>query len=256
MKLSTKKLFTHSKNIKKRNLISNKNIINSSKTIVNPKLSEKLISPFMKSKNKYNKIKNKEKRKFEQKINKIEIKSKIDNSPDFIDNDITERNSFILTAETETNRYYHEEKIKVTDFFETSKKSELKSFSTIDNDNFGNNNINKKQEKNINKSKINSIKIEIYHNNDILQIQKNNLVKFDLKRIQFRNFGRKILSVKENLNNLKIRDLLEIKDEIKKNNDESNEDNSLFENFYNKSNDSSFLDSSFREDIANNFLES
>ena len=114
----------------------------------------------MKSKNKFNKIKNKEKRKL-QKINKIEIKSKIDNSPDFIDNDITERNSFILTAETETNRYYHEEKIKVTDFFETSKKSELKSFSTIDNDNFGNNNINKKQEKNINKSKINSIKIEI-----------------------------------------------------------------------------------------------
>ena len=166
MKLSTKKLFTYPKSITKKNLISNKNIINSSKTIVNPKLSEKLISPFMKSKNKFNKIKNKEKRKL-QKINKIEIKSKIDNSPDFIDNDITERNSFILTAETETNRYYHEEKIKVTDFFETSKKSELKSFSTIDNDNFGNNNINKKQEKNINKSKINSIKIKIYHNNDI-----------------------------------------------------------------------------------------
>ena len=62
--------------------------------------------------------------------------------------------------------------------------------------------------------------------------------------------GRRILSTKFNQN---IKTLLNNDNENKNKNDESN-NNSLFENYNNKSMDSSFLDSSIGEDLVKTIL--
>ena len=89
-----------------------------------------------------------------------------------IHEDISELNNIMPTIETETNRYISNKKFNYDLLFDAFKNSELKS--TIIMDNEGNNNFNceqkkiiegyfdkkKKLEKDINKCKINKIKVE------------------------------------------------------------------------------------------------
>lgn len=171
-----------------------------------------------------------------------------------------------------------------------SKSSKLKK--TIIMDNNGNNNLNSEQkqfivdcfdkkeklEKNVNKYKINSIKVQKYNNNNISSKQNNNVINKINKRInlKFKNINFNFVhDYKNGMNTDRYRKintrkhLLSTKDNTKfkeffnfeerKENDiinfyKSNDDkesNSIFENYNNKSFDSSFLDSS----LAENFLE-
>ena len=151
------------------------------------------------------------------------------------------------------------------------KISELKSAFIIDNN--GNSNLNLEQKKileeylvgkhnlenNISKCKINTIKVENYHRNDNLFKENNTEIVAEMKKNNNKNqnkiipscvnelknkpyFIEKYLTKKNNRNNY----LLE--NEI--NDNESEETNSLFENYYTNSQNSSFLNSSFGEELA------
>ena len=151
------------------------------------------------------------------------------------------------------------------------KISELKSAFIIDNN--GNSNLNLEQKKileeylvgkhnfenNISKCKINTIKVENYHRNDNLFKENNTEIVDETKKNNNKNqnkiipscvnelknkpyFIEKYLTKKNNRNNY----LLE--NEI--NDNESEETNSLFENYYTNSQNSSFLNSSFGEELA------
>jgi hypothetical protein len=151
------------------------------------------------------------------------------------------------------------------------KISELKSAFIIDNN--GNSNLNLEQKKileeyldgkhnlenNISKCKINTIKVENYHRNDNLFKENNTGIVAETKKNNNKNqnkiipscvnelknkpyFIEKYLTKKNNRNNY----LLE--NEI--NDNESEETNSLFENYYTNSQNSSFLNSSFGEELA------
>ena len=151
------------------------------------------------------------------------------------------------------------------------KISELKSAFIIDNN--GNSNLNLEQKKileeylvgkhnlenNISKCKINTIKVENYHRNDNLFKENNAEIVAETKKNNNKNqnkiipscvnelknkpyFIEKYLTKKNNRNNY----LLE--NEI--NDNESEETNSLFENYYTNSQNSSFLNSSFGEELA------
>jgi hypothetical protein len=151
------------------------------------------------------------------------------------------------------------------------KISELKSAFIIDNN--GNSNLNLEQKKileeyldgkhnlenNISKCKINTIKVENYHRNDNLFKENNTGIVAETKKNNNKNqnkiipscvnelknkpyFIEKYLTKKNNRNNY----LLE--NEI--NDNESEETNSLFENYYTNSQNSSFLNSSFGEELG------
>ena len=147
----------------------------------------------------------------------------------------------------------------------------MKSACIIDNN--GNSNLNLEQKKileeyldgkhnlenNISKCKINTIKVENYHRNDNLFKENNTEIVDETKKNNSKNqnkiipscvnelknkpyFIEKYLTKKNNRNNY----LLE--NEI--NDNESEETNSLFENYYTNSQNSSFLNSSFGEELA------
>lgn len=205
----------------------------------------------------------------------------------YFNEDLSELNTnMIPTIETEIDQYISNKEFNYDELYNAFKNSELKS--TIIVDNKGNNNLNLEQkkfienyfdkkkelEKNIQNCKINTIKVEKYHCNDIHmkqnKSQMNNLNQKHInnlkineshqnkKKIQI-SLGKKNLSMKENL---RIRDLLEIKDEKDKesnfvinSDDESEENNSIFENFQKNLNDSSFISSSEGEDMVMAFNE-
>ena len=214
----------------------------------------------------------------------------------YINEDISELNNIMPTIETETNRYISNKKFNYDLHFNTFKNSVLMSTIIMDNEGNNNFNCEqkkiiegyfdkkKKLEKDINKCKINKIKVEKYNSNNIHikqnKSQMNHINKrnfsnlkisdcnFNKNKIQFPSrkkgnkafMGRKILSMKENL---LIRDLLEnndVKDKdsnfVINSDDESEENNSIFENCQKKSNDSSFLSSSEGHDLIMAFKES
>jgi len=151
------------------------------------------------------------------------------------------------------------------------KVSELKSAFIIDNN--GNSNLNLEQKKiiedylyrkhnlenNISECKINNIKVENYHKNDVLfkekntsnfdETKKNNIqnkqkiIPFDINKFKNKPSSKEKFLIKKNIKN---NNLLE----NKINDNESEEVNSLFENYYTNSPNSSFLTSSFGEELA------
>lgn len=204
---------------------------------------------------------------------------------DFLNNtdEISDFNNLASTLESESIRQANEP-FDIEKLCDKFKNSSLKSNFIIDDE--GNNNLNFEQKKiiedyfdkkknlkqNINTCRINIIKVQEYNKNDIsskgndclynqkikhINIKNNVIVNANKKKIiplQFghlRNkleIGRRILSTKFNQN---IKTLLNNDNENK--NDESN-NNSLFENYNNKSMDSSFLDSSIGEDLVKTIL--
>ena len=213
----------------------------------------------------------------------------------YLNEDLSERDNMTPTIETETNGYINNKEFDYDELFNAFKNSELKTTIIMDNCGNSNLNCEQKKiienyfykkkelEKNIKKCNINTIKVEKYHCNDIhMKQNKSQMVNLNNKNFsnsKINNFnlnkkkirmpfiekgnrfipGKKILSTKENL---LIRDLFEIKDEKNKENiyiinsdDESEENNSIFENFQKKSDDSSFIDSSEGEDLILAFKE-
>ena len=205
----------------------------------------------------------------------------------YLNEDLSELNNMMPTIETETNQYMNNKDFNLDELYHAFKNSELKS--TIILDNCGNNNLNCEQkkiidnyfdkkrelEKNIQNCKINIIKVERYNCNDIHikqnKSQMNNSNKKNINNLKIKelhqnktkiqiSLGKKILSMKENL---RIRDLLEIKDEkdkeskfvINSDDNELEENNSIFENCQKNLNDSSFISSSEGEDIVMAFNE-
>ena len=206
---------------------------------------------------------------------------------DFLNNtdEISDFNNLASTLESESIRQANEP-FDIEKLCDKFKNSSLKSNFIIDDK--GNNNLNFEQKKiiedyfdkkknlkqNINTCRINTIKVQEYNKNDIsskgndclynqkikhINIKNNVIVNANKKAIiplQFghlRNrleIGRRILSTKFNQN---IKTLLNNDNENKNKNDESN-NNSLFENYNNKSMDSSFLDSSIGEDLVKTIL--
>ena len=283
MELSTKKLFS-SKTIKARKkLIPNKKEkISIFKSNIKPKESattklkrnttkekgnnklgnnEALLSkinPFtsnqkkFKKKIKYNNLSS----KFEiSKFNTIKINHFLNNTQE----DISDFTNTASTARTEMNRQIQDE-FDLDKLHNEFKNSKLKSNFIIDDN--GNNNLNSEQKKiiedyfnnrkdtlqnNINKCKINGIKMK----------KSNKFGKqaraFYSTIVHYKNsldFGRRFLSSKEHN---KIKNFLDT-NVIKINyNDESKDNNSLFETFSGKSNDSSFINSDEDENLISAF---
>jgi phosphopantetheine adenylyltransferase len=151
------------------------------------------------------------------------------------------------------------------------KISEFKSAFIIDNN--GNSNLNLEQKKiiedylyrkhnlenNISECKINNIKVENYHKNDVLfkekntsnfdEMKKNNIkhqqkiIPFHINKFKTKPSSKEKYLIKKNIKN---NNLLE----NKINDNESEEVNSLFENYYTNSPNSSFLTSSFGDELA------
>ena len=149
--------------------------------------------------------------------------------------------------------------------------SEFKSAFIIDNN--GNSNLNLEQKKiiedylyrkhnlenNISECKINNIKVENYHKNDVLfkekntsnfdEMKKNNIkhqqkiIPFHINKFKTKPSSKEKYLIKKNIKN---NNLLE----NKINDNESEEVNSLFENYYTNSPNSSFLTSSFGDELA------
>ena len=187
------------------------------------------------------------------------------------DNDI---NNILLTSCSDSNPKIQDEYADfdlLCDLF--NKNSKLKTNIIIDNS--GNNNLNPEQEKFIKKflnkkeklgtdiqeCKINDVKVQNYNHNNILLKTKNYPSTKINRRIQNDIINKRVqyYSSKDN-NNLK--DYLGIIPKtVRKNNrninndDEIKENNSVFEECTNKSLDSSFLGSSFAEDLFMTFKE-
>jgi len=325
MKLTTtKKLFTFPKYPLKKSTKSAKKFIFSYKKFEKPKSDTKFITSLNKNKKvtkekqiktispKINPFNKKSCNLIKQKKRKIynPLSSKAQNinfnfckihnfCDNYFDDDLSELNNFIPTIETESNRHLKNNEFNLDELYNVFKNSELKS--TIIMDNCGNNNLNLEQkrfiedyfdkkkvlENNIKNCKINTIKVEKYHCNNIFKKESNsqlqNSNKLHFKNLKLNNIqskpikkkiqipfgilgkesrypaGRKILSMKENLI---IKNLLEKKNEEEKNekdiiicNDDDNDEelkdnNSIFEDYMNKSADSSFINSSEGEDLV------
>ena len=203
----------------------------------------------------------------------LKTKQNIWNKPiDIVDNtnDI-DINNIILTSESDSNKQIQSDYDDIEILCDLFKKnSKLKSNIIIDN--YGNNNLNSEQEKfitdcfnkkeklekNINKCKINTVKVQNYNHNDILLKQNkdlktekntNDILNRRLKRFSICDCKRrKFYSSKNNIiNNFFGFNLKKEKNENNTNKEEKDK-NSMFENNSNKSLDSSFLGSSIAED--------
>ena len=205
-----------------------------------------------------------------------------------LENDISDFNNIIFNTESDSIHQKQDEyDIEALINLFKYKSSKLKK--TIIMDNNGNNNLNSEQkkfiddcfdkkeklEKNVNKCKINSIKVQNYNDNNIFSKQKNTArnrgTNLKLKKINHNkeykiivNINKsKIINTRKHLlstkYNTKFKEILyfeERKDQDDNINfnrsDDDKENNSIFENCTNKSFDSSFLGSSLAEDLLEN----
>ena len=167
-------------------------------------------------------------------------------------------NDILLSSESDSNHNNENETETLCKMFQSSK---LKSTIILDSN--GNSNLNKEDKKfiedylnkkgtlknNINKCKINSIKVQNYNHNNILLKQKmlNNIAFNGKRKISDEPFLYK--KAKNKINNF-----LEISIKSEDEN-ENEENNSIFENCVNKSFDSSFLGSCLAEDFLIPFNE-
>lgn len=316
MKLSTKKLFSNEKLIPK-NKLSSKNTFqtSSNKAKINPRRSKKLNTYINKGKlttklNQLNQIPNTNTNAIKRKQKKIRTNNlscktqRFDyfdytKMNDFLNNteEISDFNNLASTLESESIKQRNEP-FDVEKLCDEFKNSALRSTFIIDYD--GNNYVNFEQKKiiedyfdkkknlenNINKCKINTIKVQEYHTNDIsskgiindclysqnlnkienINIQSNNnninnvnkKRKIPLKFVPLGNrlgIGRRMLSTKINQNmKILLNDENDKNNKNDNNNDELKNNNSLFENYNDKSMDSSFLDSSIGEELVKTIL--
>lgn len=308
MKLSTKKLFCNEKLISKKKLSSKNTFATSTnKAILKPRTRKRLNTCLNKDKilDKVNKIQKTLSSKRNKNIissNNISYKTQRFNFDhlkmnDFLNNteEISDFNNLASTLESESIKQINEP-FDVEKLCGEFKKSTLRSAFIMDDD--GNNYLNFEQKKiiedyfdkkknlqnNINKSKINTIKVQEYHKNDIsskcnandclyrqnlnekkdinIKTNDNNINNVNKKKIIPLKFGsmgnrlgigRRMLSTKINQNiKILLNDDNESKNENK--NDELKNNNSLFENYNDKSMDSSFLDSSIGEELVKTIL--
>ena len=164
-------------------------------------------------------------------------------------------NDILLTNESDSN---HNDENDFDTLCKMFQNSELKSTIILDNN--GNSNLNNEDKKfiedylnkketlknNINKCKINSIKVQNYnHNNILLKKMSNNLAFNDKRKVSDEPFL--YTKLKNKINNYFD---FSIKSE-----DENEDNNSIFEHCVNKSFDSSFLGSSLAEDFIIPFKE-
>ena len=248
---------------KDKNITGKKSIISN---ILSPELNRTNCRP----RNKKKKIVNNYLSSKTQKYKLSLLKNQNFNSKNEKKNTFDDFDNIMSTNETESvnNTIQDSDVEKLCSEF---KISELKSAFIIDNN--GNSNLNLEQKKileeyldgkhnlenNISKCKINTIKVENYHRNDNLFKENNTGIVAETKKNNNKNqnkiipscvselknkpyFIEKYLTKKNNRNNY----LLE--NEI--NDNESEETNSLFENYYTNSQNSSFLNSSFGEELA------
>ena len=185
-------------------------------------------------------------------------------------------NDTLFTSESDSN---HNDEKDFEELCEKFKKCKFKSTIIVDNN--GNSNLNNEEKKfiedyldkkenlenNINKCKINSIKVQNYNHNNILLKQKtesNKALDFKLKNYELNNMRNDFLNKGNNKRKMSNKPFLYNKekntisnffdfsgkseDENEKE-DNDKENNSMFENCTNKSFDSSFLGSSLAEDF-------
>ena len=196
-------------------------------------------------------------------------------------------NNILLTSESDSNKYENDIKDEKTveqeyDFdtlHKIFKKSSLKSTIIIDNK--GNNNLNSEQKEiignyfnfnkkntinSVKKVKINTIPIQIYKENNTLFSEKKPVIKSNSRnKINVYNFNSKDLKSFNEIENKKIvhkkiystKEAIKTSDELEekfglkleKNKINEIDNNSIFENYTNKSIDSSFLGSSLDDDF-------
>ena len=291
MKLSTKKLFKSTQKPKyskmqkqKPSAVNSNNKINPNHTSKIGQMSSKTILMKINPFNSDNKIR-KQQKHITTKLPTLQLKSPNDKNL-LSDLDNNANNYFNLpNNESDSNKKIHDEEMDIEVLRNLFHSSKLNKALIMDDQ--GNNNIDSEQkqlikncidekdrlEKNIKNCKINSIKTQKYHENNIFSKQKNNIdknasnlkyKKVDVKdkeviRSRYRvntvrnkklNFDKNILINRQSngFRNLIIfteTKCIEDTKNSKMNKDKEN--NSIFENCTNKSLDSSFLGSSMAD---------
>ncbi len=291
MKLSTKKLFKSTQKPKyskiqkqKPSAVNSNNKINPNHTSKIGQMSSKTILMKINPFNSDNKIR-KQQKHITTKLPTLQLKSPNDKNL-LSDLDNNANNYYNLpNNESDSNKQIHDEEMDIEVLRNLFHSSKLNKALIMDDQ--GNNNIDSEQkqlikncidekdrlEKNIKNCKINSIKTQKYHENNIFSKQKNNIdknasnlkyKKVDVKdkeviRSCYRvntvknkklNFDKNILINRQSngFRNLIIFTETKCIEDTK--NSEMNKDkenNSIFENCTNKSLDSSFLDSSMAD---------
>ena len=291
MKLSTKKLFKSTQKPKyskiqkqKPSAVNSNNKINPNHTSKIGQMSSKTILMKINPFNSDNKIR-KQQKHITTKLPTLQLKSPNDKNL-LSDLDNNANNNFNLSNnESDSNKQIHDEEMDIEVLRNLFHSSKLNKALIMDDQ--GNNNIDSEQkqlikncidekdrlEKNIKNCKINSIKTQKYHENNIFSKQKNNIdknasnlkyKKVDVKdkeviRSRYRvntvrnkklNFDKNILINRQSngFRNLIIfteTKCIEDTKNSKMNKDKEN--NSIFENCTNKSLDSSFLGSSMAD---------
>ena len=291
MKLSTKKLFKSTQKPKyskiqkqKPSAVNSNNKINPNHTSKIGQMSSKTILMKINPFNSDNKIR-KQQKHITTKLPTLQLKSPNDKNL-LSDLDNNANNYFNLpNNESDSNKQIHDEEMDIEVLRNLFHSSKLNKALIMDDQ--GNNNIDSEQkqlikncidekdrlEKNIKNCKINSIKTQKYHENNIFSKQKNNIdkkasnlkyKKLDVKdkeviRSSYRvntvrnkklNFDKNILINRKSngFKNLIIFTETKCIEDTKNNEiNKDKENNSIFENCTNKSLDSSFLGSSMAD---------